>query len=245
MNAFTLIELLVVIAIIALLAALLLPALGAAKERARSANCLGNLRQLALGWEMYANDNTGTLPANLPKPDAKAAWVFGVFATPAQMTNQIIIRQGLLFPYVGNPGVYHCPADASQVSGVPRVLSYSMNGWMGSRAMTQGSPTSAGYGYRTFVREAEIAVTGAVSRLWLMADEDPSTLNDGWFLVTMDDAQPFASFPGIRHQRSCGMNFADGHAQMFKLRSGASRPGMQISPANPDWLQLKQMTTEH
>ena len=77
-----------------------------------------------------------------------------------------------------------------------------------------------------------------------LADEDTSTLADGWFLVTMDDTQPFASFPGARHRRGCGLNFADGHAQIFKLHDLASVPGQQISYSNPDWLLFKQMTTE-
>jgi prepilin-type processing-associated H-X9-DG protein len=121
-----------------------------------------------------------------------------------------------------------------------------MNGWMGSRTMNQYpyATTANGSAYRTFVREAELTVISATSRLWVLADEDPSTLNDGWFLVTMNDAQPFASFPGIRHQRGGGMNFADGHTEIFKLHDAASVPGKQVSPTNPDWLVLKQMTTE-
>jgi prepilin-type N-terminal cleavage/methylation domain-containing protein len=241
-RGFTLIELLVVIAIIAIIAALLLPALSAAKARAKGAGCISNLRQLALGWRMYADDNNATLVVNLPQPANETAWVAGGFTTPMQMTNQAIIRQGLLFPYVVNPAVYHCPADMTQTGGVPRVLSYAMNGWMGSRTMNQG--TSYGPAYRTFVRETELTVIAATSRLWVLADEDPSTLNDGWFLVTMDDAQPFASFPGIRHHHGCGINFADGHTEIFKLHSPDSVPGTPISPTNSDWLLFKQMTTE-
>jgi prepilin-type processing-associated H-X9-DG protein len=120
-----------------------------------------------------------------------------------------------------------------------------MNGWMGSRTMTQ-SPyaASTSSAYRTFVRESEIAANGATSRLWVISDEEFSTLNDGWFLVTMDDARPFASFPGLRHQRGGGLNFADGHAQIFKLRDPTTVLGKQISLTNPDWLLWKQMTTE-
>jgi prepilin-type N-terminal cleavage/methylation domain-containing protein/prepilin-type processing-associated H-X9-DG protein len=242
MTAFTLIELLMVIAIIAILAALLLPALSAAKTKAKGANCLSNLRQLSLGWKMYADDNASTLIINLPA--AQLDWVSGDFTSLAQMTNQIIIRQGLLFPYVLNPAVYRCPADDSQIAGTPRVLSYSMNSWMGSRTMNQSAMSYADPTYHTFVREGELVAVGGTSRLWVLADEDPSTEKDGWFLVTMNDAQPFACFPGIRHRRGCGLSFADGHTEIFKLRDPDTVPGRQISPTNPDWLLFKQITTD-
>jgi len=242
MTAFTLIELLMVITIIAILAACLLPALGAAKTKARTANCLGNLRQLSLGWKMYADDNTSTLIINLPGGDFD--WVSAKFTAPTQLTNEVVIRQGLLFPYVLNPKVYHCPADDSQIAGMPRVLSYSMNSWMGSRTMNQSEVPAYDPPYHTFVREGELVAVGGASRLWVLADEDPGTQNDGWFLVTMNDTQPFGSFPGVRHRRGCGLSFADGHTEIFKLRDPDSVPGRQISPTNPDWLLFKQITTD-
>jgi prepilin-type N-terminal cleavage/methylation domain-containing protein len=244
-RGFTLVELLVVITIVALLAALLLPALSAAKARAKTVGCLSNLRQLSIGWKMYADDNSGTLVVNLPQPSDETAWTALPKLTGAyQMTNQSIIRQGLLFPYTVNPAIYHCPADTTVSNSLSAVLSYSMNGWMGSRTMNLPDMTSQNQSYRTYVREAEIAAIGGTSRLWVLADEDPSTLNDGWFLVTMDNRQPFASFPGIRHQHGCGLNFADGHTQIFTLRNPNSVPGHVINANNPDWLLFKQMTTE-
>jgi prepilin-type processing-associated H-X9-DG protein len=177
---------------------------------------------------------------NLPQPNTENSWINGYFTPQSPATNPAIIRQGKLFPEVPNPAVYRCPADASA-----GVLSYSMNGWMGSRTMNQSPATYGSSAYRTFVRESEISAISAAARLWVFSDEDPSTLNDGWFMVTMDDREPFASFPGIRHQRGGGVSFADGHAQIFRLRDPASVPGKQVSAENSDWILFKQMTTEH
>ena len=248
-RGFTLVELLVVIAIIGIVAALLLPSLSQAKSSAKTAGCLSNLHQLMLGWKLYADENNSVLAVNIPTPGTKPAWIAGDFSTQGNATNQAIIRQGVIFPYVRNPAVYRCPADTSAANGAPVVLSYAMNGWMGSRTMSGAGPSvysegDNGSGYRTFMRESEISANGGAARLWVLTDEDPYTLDDGWFLVTMNDSQPFASFPGIRHRHGSGMIFADGHAAVFKLRDPASIPGAKIQAANTDWIQLKQITTQ-
>ena len=240
-RAFTLVELLVVIAIIALLAALLLPALSAAKAKAKQSGCMSNLRQLALGTQMYSGDNKGLLVANLPEYPSELSWVTGNMQNAADATNVSRLQQGKLFPYLGQPALYRCPADTSQIGGKRRVRSYAMNGWMGSRFMeTQNQQR----GFRTFVRETEVAAARAPSGLWVIGDEHESTLDDGWFLVTMDDSRVFASFPATRHQQGYLLNFTDGHAAAFKLRDPTSQAGPKAMTArNTDWTRLKQMTT--
>ena len=242
-RAFTLIETLVVIAIIAILAALLLPALSLGKAKGQQIGCLNNLKQLAIASQMYSADNNGKLAENLPMSQGTNAWINGNMKAPEESTNQVFIRQGSLFPYASQVATYRCPADVSQTHGIPRVRSYSMNGWMGSRYMENNYRTN---GFRTFVRENEISTANPAS-LWVLIDEHQLSIDDGWFLVTMDDSRPFASFPATRHQQGYGLNFADGHVERYKLRDPDSRlldaPGTQFTARNSDWQRLKQVTT--
>jgi len=246
---FTLIELLLVIGIIAVLAALLLPAISRAKERAHTVGCLNNLKQLGVAAQLYAADNGGLLANNQRQGAGTNLWVPGDMKNARDATNTTLIRQSVFFPYLNQVGVFRCPGDTGSASatepayaaGGQRVRSYAMNSWTGSRYMENyPRPT----GYRTFMKDAEFATAGAAV-VWYLADEHPATLDDGWFLVTMDDSQPFASFPATRHQRGYALDFADGHAATMRLRDPLSQPSGQaaVSSKNSDWLQLKQMTT--
>jgi hypothetical protein len=190
---------------------------------------------------MYSADNDGKLAQNYPLKQGEGnSWVLGDMKVTGDSTNLTYIRQGKLFPYASQVALYRCPADPSHTGGAPRVRSYSMNSWIGSRYMeTYPRPS----GFRTFVRDSELSVAGPAT-IWVIADEHEASIDDGWFLVTMDDSQPFASFPATRHERSYGLSFGDGHAEFYKLRDPKTQfVDGQISRDNWDWQRLKQVTT--
>jgi len=256
-HAFTLVELLVVIGIIALLAALLLPVLASAKASAKQSSCLGNLRQLQLAFQMYATDNRGYLAQNIsltsvinPLP-ATNSWVYGNMKNITDATNALPIKSGELFPYAPQSATYHCPADTIVDNGSSRVRSYSMNSWIGSTEMeTKEAQTP----FRVFLKDSDLAA-GMPSAIWGIMDEHTLTLDDGWFMVTMDNTQPFANLPATRHQNAYGLNFADGHAEIYRLRTAVTQIAetqaeafvdaaqLPTSATNIDWIKLKGVTT--
>lgn len=250
--AYTLIELLITIGIIAILASLLLPVLSNAKASSKQTACQENLRQLGMGCQMYAADNGAKLAPNLDyanseypngnAPGAPPLWVTGNLKLSKFTNDPADIKAGKLFPYVSQVQSYHCPADLTQTNARIRVRSYSMNSWAGSRAMDAEETA-----YRTFVNEADLA-GGPPAGTWMIADENASTLDDGWWEVTMNDSAPFSSFPATRHRNGYALNFADGHSEVFHLRDFRTFDALKARQAyvprdDTDWVRLKQVTT--
>ncbi len=256
---FTLIELLVTIAVIAILAALLLPALGRAKGRALNAVCVGNFKQLTACWRMYADDNGGKLvPVNfkaIPQPGQSIintnAWVRGSMNDDAgeypplepgvlDSTNANGIKWGSLYPYSGAVGIYRCPQDKITVAGVLRVRSYSINGWMG------GTTVHGQHQFRVFRRESEI-VKPPPAQAWVFLDEHERSINDGWFAVDMVGNLGLLDAPATRHGGSYALSFADGHVETWKLLDHRTRNWKSLpipnTPLNPDWQKLRDATT--
>jgi len=232
LTGFTLIELLVVVAIIALLMAILIPALQTAREHGKRAVCLSNLRQLTLAWIIYADENDGKIcTAWVGRPDS---WV-NVADRNASEAQQIeAMETGVLFPYVKNLKLYKCPTG---VRG--EMVTYSIVGsmWGSSTPISGEHPEELCIKNRVQIQRP--------GERFVFVDEGkwPGSPWGVWH-----DKPMWWDIPTVRHSDGTDWSFADGHSEYHKWRD---RRTMDLAVlrapyenVNPDYASVSQPGNE-
>jgi prepilin-type N-terminal cleavage/methylation domain-containing protein/prepilin-type processing-associated H-X9-DG protein len=264
-DAFTLIELLVVIAIIAILAALLLPALSGAKMQAARIQCVSNEKQMILAWTIYSTDYNDTLVLNGGDDTATSAqphlWVYGGdHIAPSTQTNSVYLTgrtYALFAKSIPSGRVYKCPADFSTwpfwnsvATRVTDVRSYAMNCYIGTAgAIVQ--PISLNSTFKIYTKSSQFGVDPPGNRFVFM-DVNPASICTPAFGVDMS-LQTWVHYPSHLHGRMGVLAFADGHVETHQwgdprtmpiLGSGLAYIQHNIaSPNNPDLAWIAGQTT--
>jgi prepilin-type N-terminal cleavage/methylation domain-containing protein len=261
-SGFTLVELLVVIAVIAVLASLLLPALSRAKSKAQAVACLNNLKQLQVGWIMYADDNNDWLVPNHPpgyRGGTFPSWSLGDmrYGNPdgTNIDNLIGDRKGALGTYIKTHRIFKCPSDRSVTkladgNSYPRVRSYAVN-------QVVGSDYAVVPGVLVFFKRGDFA-RAPNPLIFVFIDVHEDYLDYCYFNLAIgwnNNGQAWGHLPGGRHGSTGVLSYHDGSAEIHRWRDSRTlQPATGIYqwpnvakpvPNSPDWRYVKERFTHY
>lgn len=207
---------------------------------------------------MYADDNQGRLVRSVYtvywggiQLKNSNCWALGSMDDNVSVYSQVQpgvldstnlngLRWGTLFPYAKETAVYRCPSDPSQTGGLPRVRSYSLNGWMNGATVLRET------NYTVFRTESQI-INPSPSAAWVFIDEHERSINDGFFAVDMVGNAGLLDLPATRHHNQFGITFADGHSETWKITDQRTinwtRKPVSNNPLNADWQRLSSATS--
>ncbi len=243
-----------VIAIIAILAAMLLPALSMAKGKAQQMSCLNNVKQLTVCWYLYIGENNDRLTLNNPSPYVPTSWTEGSMVSASDATNSALLKLGTLWSYNKSVGIYHCPSDNSTSGKAARVRSYSLSGQLGSTSDVEGDPWDGqnellgNPGYPPTMKMSQIAYPSP-AQAFTFVDESPLSIDDGFLLVFLpkSDGTPhdqWGNMPAVtRHNKNgTSFSFADGHAEMWKWHDPrTTNPATKPNDTQPGNLDIRRV----
>ncbi len=238
-GGFTLVELLVVLVTITVLATLLVPALSQTKLKAPALTCMSNLKQMQLGWELYAGEYNDLLLTSRTTIVTRPPWIGDTwnYNLPSQgdWDPRFYLDRSPLMPFVGrNRSIWRCPSDTTQVytngsSGgmAPRLRTYSMSDVFGTGMWLPNTT------YKVYGKLSEI--TNASSTC-VFIEEHPNSINDGAFSLRManglaDASVQLVDIPASMHAGAGTLSFADGHVEIHKWRGTVDQPPVSLAMA--------------
>jgi prepilin-type N-terminal cleavage/methylation domain-containing protein/prepilin-type processing-associated H-X9-DG protein len=258
-DAFTLIELLVVIAILAVLAALLMPALAGAKAKAQTVTCMNNERQLTLAFRIYSDEFNDRLPYNLGEAEIRNSVGQGQFLnwcstildweaqnidnpTTSDNTNTVLLTSGGIGAYTSRSArIYRCPSDSYlsdpqlQAGWTARVRSISMNAMLGDVGSFSryGGNTNNPY-YKQFFKMTQVPQP---SRIFAFIEEHANSIGDGYF-INNGLTNVWLRLPAAYHRGAANLAFTDGHLEAHRWLDRSTllpvNPGAAYLPVDAD-----------